>query len=249
MASTTESPLIGGTTRRPALVLIVGLLLLRTVLLFLGDGITYGIVSASGADFGSALMYTNVTIVAVDILSVLAVIALLRRDGRTLGDLIGRVRVGVDAAWGLLVFVIAYLALIIGTFVGNLIIFQGPPPSSGAAFAPPMWLGLWSLIVMPATVAVAEELVYRGYAQEHLTARLGRVGGVLVVAAFFGLQHAALSATGWDDMAARVIGTFIAGTAFGLLRVWLKRLAPLIFGHWLLDVIGLGLPMMFAALA
>lgn len=72
---------------------------------------------------------------------------------------------------------------------------------------------------------------------------------VLVPALFFGLQHAAVSATGAEDMLARVIGTFIAGIVFGLLRVWLKRITPLIIGHWLVDVVGLGLPMLLAALA
>lgn len=232
-----------------ALAVIVGLLLLRTVLLFIGDGVAWRLSTALDIPYVEALVFsTNVWIVAVDVISVLVVAGLLRRRGRTLKDLVGGFR-GTDVGWGLLVFVIAGVTLFVGTFIGNLIVFQGPPPIAEGSFHPPVWLGLWSLILMPVTIAVAEEVVYRGYAQGELMRRGSTALAVLVPALFFGLQHAALSATGLDDMAARVIGTFIAGVVFGLLRVWLKRLAPLIIGHWLLDVVGLGLPMLLAALA
>lgn len=232
-----------------ALGVIVALLLLRTVLLFIGDGVSYGIAAALDLEFVQVLAYSaNVWIVGVDIISVLAVVWLLRRRGRTLRGLIGGFR-GVDIGWGLLVFVIAGITLFVGTFIGNLIVFQGPPPMPEQGFSAPLWLGLWSLILMPVTIAVAEEVVYRGYAQEELMRRSGVAVSVLVPAVFFGLQHAAISATGLDDMLARVIGTFIAGVVFGLLRIWLKRLAPLIIGHWLLDVVGLGVPMLMLALA
>lgn len=252
-ASTVHDQAPGGGTRKPAapvaLGIVVGLLLLRTVLLFIGDGVSYGIAAALDLEFFEVFVYSaNVWIVAVDIISVLVVMGLLRRRGRTLRDLIDGFR-GADVGWGLLALVIAGVTLFAGTFIGNLIVFQGPPPAAEGGFAPPLWLGLWSLIVMPVTIAVAEEVVYRGYAQGELMRRGGTAVAVLVPALFFGLQHAALSATGLDDMLARVIGTFIAGVVFGLLRVWLKRLAPLIIGHWLLDVVGLGVPMLMLALA
>lgn len=232
-----------------ALGVIIGLLLLRTVLLFVGDGVALALSSAVDVPYVEALVFSsNVWIVAVDVISVLAVATLLRRRGRTLKDLIGGFR-GPDAGWGLLVFVIAGVTLFVGTFVGNLIVFQGPPPVPDGGFHPPVWLGLWSLILMPVTIAVAEEVVYRGYAQGELMRRGSTAVAVLVPALFFGLQHAAVSATGAEDMLARVIGTFIAGIVFGLLRVWLKRITPLIIGHWLVDVVGLGLPMLLAALA
>lgn len=244
-----NSPATERATAAPAaLGVIIGLLLLRTALLFIGDGVAYGVAAGSDVEYIQALLYSsNVWIVAVDIISVLVVVGLLRRQGRTLRDLIGGFR-GADVGWGLLVLVIAGITLLAGTFIGNLVVFQGPPPMPEQTVHAPLWLGLWSLVLMPVTIAVAEEVVYRGYAQGELARRGGRAAAVLVPALFFGLQHAAISATGWDDMLARVIGTFIAGVVFGLLRVWLKRLAPLIIGHWLVDVIGLGLPMLMLAL-
>ena len=43
---------------------------------------------------------------------------------------------------------------------------------------------------------------------------------------------------------ARVLTTFLVGLVLGALYIWLKRLAPLVFAHWLIDVLGLGLPIL-----
>ena len=36
---------------------------------------------------------------------------------------------------------------------------------------------------------------------------------------------------------------------FAGLLLWRKRVVPLVVGHWLLDLLGLGLPLLLAALA
>ena len=232
----------------PSLIIIVGLLLVRTVLLFCSAGISYLIARSTGADVGALLIYANVVIVAVDVITIALVARLQRRRGQTLRALIGGFR-GRDLAWGLLVFAAVMVAMAVANFIANLIVHQGPPPAPTTAPAVPLWLALWSVVVMPVTVAVAEEVSYRGYAQGALAQRYRMSVAVLITAAFFGLQHAALSATGWDAMATRVITTFGVGVIFGLLRVWLRRLTPLIIGHWLFDVVGLGVPMMLLAMA
>ena len=45
------------------------------------------------------------------------------------------------------------------------------------------------------------------------------------------------------------IDTAAPGLVLGALYLWLKRLAPLVFAHWRIDVLGLGLPNLFLAVS
>jgi membrane protease YdiL (CAAX protease family) len=230
---------------------LVALGLLRTVLLLSTDGLSYLGFRLSGSDqpLTYALLGSNVWIVLVDLVTVLLVARLLVQERSSLRRLLDPKPLGRTAAWGLLAFVILMVAFLAATFVGNLVVYQGPPPTTVGSLRVPLWYGLWSIVVMPLTVAVAEESLYRGYLQPRLQARFGRVAGVVVVALLFSLQHVAFSLGSWDGVAARVIATFLSGLAFGALYMWLKRLAPLVVAHWLIDVLGLGLPMLLAAVS
>lgn len=225
---------------------LIGVLLLRTVLLFAG---TAALTPFAGS-YLQALVWANVTIVVVDIISLAVVGALLRRRGGSLRELIGaRAR---DTGWGLLLFVIVLVGFLAASFIGNLVAYQGPPPMPSGAIlegAPLVFLAWWTTLVMSATVAVAEEVLYRGWAQTELAARTNRVVGLVVMAFFFGLQHAALTPLDLQAQLARFVTTFLAGLMFGALYLWRKRLWPLIIAHWLLDVVGLGLPLLFGALS
>lgn len=236
-------------TRTMPILIVLGLLLLRTVLLLLGDGVCFGIARAfnPGATIAGVLLYSNVFVVAVDIITLLTLIAVLRREGKTLRWLLGRFRL-TDLTWGLLVFVIVIIGFVISTYIGNLIVYQGAPPvDAGSTPAVPLWLALWSMVVLPVTVAIAEESLYRGYLQTHLAARFGLWAGLLVPALFFGLQHVAFSLTTPQAALSRVIAMTLVGVMFGALYLWRKRLGQLIFAHWLFNVIGLGLPLLFIA--
>jgi len=237
---------------RPALVLLVVLLLMRTALLFLGDAIALGLLRLADPDVGwnDAVMWGNVTVMVVDVVTVVVVAVVLQRAGSSLRALLRTTTPGRDIAWGLLLGVIGMVGLYAATFIGNLAVYLGPPPTAGAAgVAPPVWLGLTSLLLMPITIAVAEEVLYRGYLQSVLTLRWGRWVGLLVTAVFFSVQHFALTAADPQAWLARGIALLLVGVMFGLFAWWMKRLWPLIIGHWLLDVIGLGIPMLLAALA
>lgn len=230
---------------------LVALGLMRTLLLLGTDGISFLGFRLSGSDrpLTYALLGSNVWIVLVDVITVLVVARLLLREGSSLTKLLDPRPVGKTAAWGLLAFVILMVAFLVATFVGNLVVYHGPPPTTADSLHVPLWYGLWSIVLMPVTVAVAEESLYRGYLQPRFHARFGRVGGVVVVAVLFSLQHVAFSLGSWDGVATRLIATFLSGLVFGALYVWLKRLAPLVIAHWLIDVLGLGLPMLFAAVS
>lgn len=239
----------GLTLDRISPILLVGLLLLRTTLLFVGDGVTWGIAAAQGVDPGPAMIYANVFIVAVDLITLAVVARLVSRRGGRLRQVVGPIRWGRDLLLALPITLAVIVGFVVASYAGNLIVYAGPPPVAGGTFAPPLWLGIWSITIMPITVAIAEEILYRGVALHALKVRFGAAPAVLITAVFFGLQHAALSTDSLSSALARVITTFLAGLLFAFFAIKVRRLLPIIVAHWALDVVGLGLPMLMAALA
>ncbi len=218
-----------------------GVLLLRPALIALGAG-ALRLASISP-------VYLNAVIVAIDLVTLAAVALVLRRHGRRLRDLLGPVRGFREIGWSLLTFVVVVIAFVVATYAGNLVVYQGPPPTSGTAPTVPLWLGLVSLLVMPVTVALAEELVYRGLGQWSLGGATTPVVGLVVTAVCFGLQHVPMSLETPQAALARFVTTFLLGLGLGGLVLWQRRLVPLVVAHWALDVVGLGLPMLALALA
>lgn len=250
-ATTTTTATVPPRTVVVPLVVLVALGLMRTALLLGTDGISYlGFrLTGSNQPLTYALLGANVWIVPVDLVTLLVVARLLVREGTSLSRLLDLKPFGRTVGWGLLAFVLLLVGFLIATFVGNLVVYQGPPPAAVSTVSVPLWYGLWSIILMPLTVAVAEESLYRGYLQPRLQARFGRVAGVVLAALLFSLQHVAFGLGSWEGVGARLIATFLSGLLFGALYVWLKRLGPLVIAHWLLDVLGLGLPMLLAAVS
>ena len=228
------------------------LLFLRLALLLIGALAAQGVIAALALPFARewGAWSGNLYVVAVDIVTIVVVASLVRREGGSLGSLVGRVKAS-DAGWGLL-FALALLAtLLAGQFVGNLAVYGGPPPlgSYDPAFRMPMWFGLWCLVVAPVTIALAEELFYRGYLQPRWIARLGTWPGLLLVALFFGLQHIPFAMSSPQAAFVKVLSTFLGGVVLALLYRRFGRLWPFVIGHWLADLVGLGLPPFLLALA
>ncbi len=224
---------------------VVVLLLMRTVLLFAGTGIVLPFV---GWIYNRALLWANVTVVIVDVITLLVLSRLLARQDRRLRDLLAPSWSGT--AWGLLAFIILQIGFSASTFIGILVAYQGDPPASGVLHGVPMWMGWWVLLVMPVTIALAEEGLYRGYAAEALESRFHKAAALVVIAFFFALQHAALTPLSPRAQLARFITTFLGGLLLGGMRWRCRRgLWPLVVAHWGLDVLGLGLPILLASQA
>ena len=224
---------------------VVALLLMRTVLLFVGTGVVLPFV---GWIYNRALRWANVTVVIVDVITLLVLSRLLARQDRRLRDLLAPSWSGT--AWGLLAFIILQIGFSASTFIGFLIAYQGDPPASGVMHGVPMWMGWWTLLVMPVTIALAEEGLYRGYAAEVLESRFHKNAALVVIAFFFALQHAALTPLSPRAQLARFITTFLGGLLLGGMRWRCRRgLWPLVVAHWGLDVLGLGLPILLASQA
>ncbi|GAB3704111.1 CPBP family intramembrane glutamic endopeptidase [Mariniluteicoccus flavus] len=201
---------------------------------------------SSPADAGGIWM--NLAIVVVDVVCLVTLASVLGREGSSVRRLLSSDRPGRDALWGLGLFVPIAIAFFAATFVGNLVAYRGAPPAAGAMPHVPLGLGLVSLIVMPATVAVVEEALYRAYALPRLGASVGKVGAVVISATLFGLQHVFFAIGSPQEMIARFVTTFLAGLAFGALWFRIGRVWPLIVAHWLLDVLFLGVPMLMLAM-
>ena len=224
---------------------VVALLLMRTVLLFAGTGIVLPFV---GWIYNRALLWADVTVVIVDVITLLVLSRLLARQDRRLRDLLAPSWSGT--AWGLLAFIILQIGFSASAFIGNLIAYQENPPASGVMHGVPMWMGWWALLIMPVTIALAEEGLYRGYAAEALESRCHRNAALVVIAFFFALQHTALTPLTPRAQLARFVTTFLVGILMGCMR-WRCRggLWPLVVAHWGLDVLGLGLPVLLASQA
>ena len=194
---------------------------------------------------GRPLLWMNVLIVVIDVVTLALVHRLLRAEGRGLTDLLSFR--GADVGWGLLCGLIILVAWMPAFFVGNLVAYQGAPPAP--SYPPvPLWIGVLSITIMPVTIGLAEEALYRGYLQPRLQGRIGLVGAVLVASVVFGLQHIGFALPDAQAMVASVVRTFLAGLVFAGLLVWRRRVAPLAVGHWLMDLLGLGLPMLIWSL-
>lgn len=232
---------------------LVALLLLRTAAIFLGDGASYAILrgfTSASHPWLTAILSSNLHIVVIADLATLLILGLLlSREGSGLRQLLGRIRPGRDALVGAGTGLALLLAFLIASFVGNLAAYGGPPPPQTATATPPLWFGIWSITVMPVTVAFAEELLYRGYLLPRIRARIGLLPAIVVVSLAFGIQHAGLSASSGQAVLARVITTFLLGIVLAVAMTKLKRLWPLIIGHWLIDVVGLGVPVLTAAVS
>ena len=224
---------------------VVALLLMRTVLLFAGTGIVLPFVDWS---YNRALLWTSVTVVIADVITLLVLSQMLARQNRRLRDLLAPSWSGT--AWGLLAFIILQIGFSAFVFIGILVSYQGTPPASEVLHGVPMWMGWWVLLVMPVTIALAEEGLYRGYAAEALESRFHKAAALIVIAFFFALQHAALTPLSPRAQLARFITTFLGGLLLGGMRWRCRRgLWPLVVAHWGLDALGLGLPILLASQA
>lgn len=219
--------ILGVLAVRPVLILALGLILLSANL---------------------SLIYANALVVVVD-LAALAVVALaMRAEGGSLIELFRPIR-WIDLAWGALMLIILLIGFLISNFAANLIVYGGAPPLPSGLPSVPLWVGLVAVLIAPLTIAVSEEALYRGYAQPRLARTLGTAVALILVAGIFGIQHSGFALTSPADLAAKVLTTCFAGLVLGALMLWMKRLAPLVLAHWGLDLLFLGLPTLFLALA
>ncbi|MDO4258882.1 MAG: type II CAAX endopeptidase family protein [Actinomycetaceae bacterium] len=215
-------------------------------------GIRFLPILAASATFlalGINPYFLNVAIIGIDILTLVVLHFFMKAEGKRLRDLFLPFK-AIDIAWGLLAFLIFVVTWWIASFISWLIVYQGQMPTAGYSQPSiPLWLGLISVVIMPITIALAEEALYRGYLQTRLSTRFGAVSGLLLSAIVFGIQHIGFRLPNIQASAVQVLTTLIAGLVLGGLMLWFKRTGPLVIAHWGLDFLFLGLPALFLAIA
>ena len=123
---------------------------------------------------------------------------------------------------------------------GFITVFQQVMESLASTRVSPLVLW-WTLLVLPITASVTEELTYRAYALPRLEALTRRASLALLITALgFGLQHVLLPLVSIQVSLARLVETFFLGLAFGAAYLRWRRVLPLIIAHWGLNfVVGL----------
>jgi len=87
----------------------------------------------------------------------------------------------------------------------------------------------WTAFVLVITVAICEELIYRGFIQSLFQKMLhSLLLGTLISAVFFALAHAYQGKRG-------IVTTFIIGTVFSAARIWTGSLFPSMIVHFVVD--------------
>jgi membrane protease YdiL (CAAX protease family) len=165
-------------------------------------------------------------------------VAFLRAEGESVWSVVGPAR---DRPW----FTLLLTALMLGF---SLLLFQVVQPLvAELVYGPGAWaeaayffkriprpLALYSVLVLPLTAGVCEELVWRGYLLTRFERLLrGRVWvAMLLQALLFGLWHGPSPFLPFSVFAGAVAGALYART---------RRLVPLVVSHWLGDAVGLAL--------
>lgn len=168
---------------------------------------------------------------------------LTRREGISLRHLLGFVRSKLksDIALGSGIFLIVFpLTVFGGGVLAMLIVYGGLNPvfPEGAYIRTlPLLAVLYSRILWWPLWSFTEEMTYNAYALPRIIAQTrSRWLSVLIVSFFFSLQHSFLSLAGFQ-YGIYMFLTFIPLTvALELIYLRVRRLPPLIIGHWLMDL-------------
>lgn len=229
----------------------IGLPLLRAMLVAAASAATWLIVSAfePGVVFPPPAMLAAVAMLPVNIVCLLLVARLLKRQGRSIRELLGfdPRRLGRDLLWGLLWLVVMYLPFT-GTIMLVTWIQHGSEmfdametvffdPTAVPTLTPIAWavLGIVAALTFAPLNAPAEELVYRGYSQGELARRRPAALAIVIPAALFGLQHVWYAPTP-DAVVAFIAAFFVWGICSGLIYLRQRRLMPLVFAHGLVNL-------------
>jgi membrane protease YdiL (CAAX protease family) len=222
----------------------------RFVFGFIAQGLAAGALAASGREdaWRAAAGWWMVWLTITDILCLLTLRWLLRREGVSIGGLFGVDRAGAlrQLAWTpAYLLVLAPLALL-PMFITRAFYGAELSPMFTGIDLPLGW-ALYAVIIWPPIWAITEELVYLGYLLPRLEAATGSGWqAAMAVISFWGLQHFAMPfIADATYLCSRVLAATAAAAGLTLVFVlWRRRLVTMIGVHYLLDLataIGFGL--------
>lgn len=237
-----------------------GLPVLRVALVAAASTAVWLLTGARAADFPPSPLLATAAMLPVNILCLVLVVRLVRRDGGTVRSLLGarRDRIGRDVLWGLLWLFVLYVPFV-ATMMAVMALRFGPRlfESFESVFVggtgPDLPMAVWGALAVLAVLTFAplnapvEELVYRGYAQGNLQRRGSAAVAIAIPAVLFGVQHLWYAPT--VDAALVYVCCFTAwGFVSGLIYRGQRRLMPLIIAHGIVNL-GFTLPALAILLA
>ena len=182
----------------------------------------------------------------VDIGCLSAMFWFTRREGIRLRDLIGPIRLhnGKDIFLGLGYFVLIFPLFLIGGTISHKVLYGPTTPDAGAYLVQPhvmpVWAVIYSLSLWWIIWSPTEEITYQGYVLPRFRALSGRTWvAFLVVGLVWAFQHSLLPfVLDWRFMLFRTLA--FAPGVFAMMAIYwrTRRLAPLIFAHWPMDIAG-----------
>ena len=235
-----------------ALVWGLGLPALRVALVAVACTLAWVVVGVTAAWMPYPLppMFAAIAMLPVNLVCLALVVRRLRSEGRRVGDLVGyrRGRLGRDILWGLLWLVVLYVPFAL-TIMLVMALLHGDAmyaafetvffdPEAGFPLSPAVVavLAVVAVATFAPLNAPAEELLYRGTAQQDLARRMPVAVAILVASAFYGLQHVWYAPTP-DAVLVYACAFFVWGVGSGLIAWRQRRLLPIIVAHFLVDLL------------
>ena len=171
------------------------------------------------------------------VLFAILAILLARKEGDPIGNYVrlpGETRGKLmDALLALGLAAFGYLLL---SVLLPLVLKATTPPESMRAFYEatrnaPLYAKLYLITVGALAAGVCEEIIWRSYAITRMEKLLGgsRLKPIVFSAILFGL---------WHGLSLHALFCFIYGLVMGYVFARIRRLPPLMAGHWLTDVLG-----------
>jgi membrane protease YdiL (CAAX protease family) len=224
------------------LLLIVG----RSVLIIAAQAVTAGWLwlRFGSWSWNAAAEWWTVYGTLVDVGCLALMAAYTRKEGISLRDLIGRVRLrwGRDLFLGagvlLLVFPFFFLAVLAASWMVWGTVQPQLYPGLLAGRALPLWGVIYSLSVWWLIWSPTEEMTYNAYALPRLEALFGsKWKAVAVVGFWWALQHCFIPLIlDWKYIVWRFLAFLPGVVAFTLLYLRVRRLSPFIVAHWPMDI-------------
>ena len=190
--------------------------------------------------------YWNVYGTLVDIGCLIGLRYFTRSEGIRLRDLVGpiRLRRGRDVLLGLGYFVLVMPFFLVAGTAAHKLLYGASPSDPGSYLVQPHYLPLWALVyglsIWWLIWSPTEEATYQAYVLPRLQALTGRTWIAFAIVGFWWTgQHTALAfIPDLRFMAFRFLA-FLPGVLAMMVIYWrTRRLAPLIFAHWPMDILG-----------
>jgi len=214
----------------------------RLVFAFIAQALTAGIFAYRGSAnaWQESTAWWPVYSTITDILCLLTLVLLTKREGIKVSDLFGAKGKDIfkQLAWTPVYLLTVAPSAILANIISQSFYGSTLPPMIAVVNLPPAGQ-LYSLIIWPIVWVITEELVYLGYLFPRIEVISGKTWvAVLVVIFFWGLQHLAMPFIPNEKyLISRVLAATAAIFSFPIAFILgRRRLIPLIGVHYLADL-------------